>query len=292
MNSYIEMINQAIEYIEENIDGETKLCDISKQFYISEYHFERIFRAVIGTSLKNYIIGRKLTKAFYRVISSDDLIINISMDYGFKYPEVFSRAFKRQFGISPQKCRKDMIRVNTIEKANIINREFVSCPRGLTLKVEYVYLETIRLKGILMDVDINEVGYESIIRNRSETFIDKISNINNLNYDKFYSMVNWLDYESGNYNIFSGIESNEGDNLKHCTGRIINGGWFARFNYNGEMLEICTTLLNDLFKWIAVNEVKLNSNDVGIISVYDKNYFDSSEVHILIPVVIADLSDS
>lgn len=289
MNSYVKMINEAIENIEENIEGETKISNISKQFYLSEYHFERVFRAIVGNSLKNYILGRKLTKAFYRLNSSDDSIINIAMEYGFKYPEVFSRAFKRQFGISPQKCRKDNIKVNTIEKANIINREFVSCPMGLSLKVDYVYLETIRLKGILMDIDINELDYESIIRNTSEKFLDNIKNIDSLSYDKFYSMVNGLDYENSRYKIFSGIESNEIDDLENCTDNIINGGWFARFTYNGEMLEICSTLLNDLFKWITVNEVKLNSNDVGIISIYDKNYFDSKEVHIFIPVDISNL---
>ena len=57
MNSYIEMINQAIEYIEESIEREIELSNISKQFYLSEYHFERAFRAIVGTNLKKYILN-------------------------------------------------------------------------------------------------------------------------------------------------------------------------------------------------------------------------------------------
>jgi AraC family transcriptional regulator len=46
MNFYIKIINEAIEYIEDNINREFDLSSISKQFYMSEYHFERIFKSL------------------------------------------------------------------------------------------------------------------------------------------------------------------------------------------------------------------------------------------------------
>lgn len=289
MNSYITMVSETIEYIEDNIYSDFSLSDISKQFYMSEYHFERIFRALVGNSLKRYILGRKLTLAFYKLTSSNSSVIDIAMDYGFKYPEVFSRAFKKQFGISPQECRRKMITVKTVEKASIIPRNIISYSGGLAIKASYIHLEKILLEGVFMDVDINDSEFKSVIRGTSEGFLDKVQNINDLHYDKFYSLVSSLNYRSDKYSIFSGIESNETKKLETCKFSTIQCGWYAKFTYQGEMLDICSTFLDDLFKWIALNEIKLVSNNVCIISIYDKNYFSTREVEILIPVTMPKL---
>ncbi|WP_169911710.1 hypothetical protein [Clostridium oryzae] len=53
------------------------------------------------------------------------------------------------------------------------------------------------------------------------------------------------------------------------------------------MLDVCSTFLDDLFKWIAVNEVKLAPNKIGLVSVYDKDYFITKRVQVMIPVVLA-----
>lgn len=63
MNLYIEIINQTIDYIEENITNKLTLLEISKQFNISEYHFNRMFKTVVGKTLKQYILERKLANA-------------------------------------------------------------------------------------------------------------------------------------------------------------------------------------------------------------------------------------
>ena len=67
VNSYVELINTTIDYIEENIGERLTLGDISRQFCVSEFHFNRMFKTVDGKTLKQYILGRKLTKAFERL---------------------------------------------------------------------------------------------------------------------------------------------------------------------------------------------------------------------------------
>ncbi len=69
-------------------------------------YFQHLFTAVTGFSVMNYVRKQKLQKSLLELSTSDKNIIEIAMDFGFEYEEVFIRAFKREFGISPGKYRK------------------------------------------------------------------------------------------------------------------------------------------------------------------------------------------
>ena len=105
MNLYVSAIHETIEYIEYNIGESLQLADLSAHAGISDFHFNRIFKTVTGTTLKQYVLGRKLTNALEQLRSTNKSVTEIAMDVGFDYPEVFSRAFKKQFGLSPTNIR-------------------------------------------------------------------------------------------------------------------------------------------------------------------------------------------
>ncbi len=60
---YIEIVNDAIQYIESNLHRKMELASL---YYISPMHFYRIFRAVINQTIKSYILGRRLSQAAMR----------------------------------------------------------------------------------------------------------------------------------------------------------------------------------------------------------------------------------
>jgi AraC family transcriptional regulator len=120
------VINEIIEYIECNICESLQLTDLSAQAGISDFHFNRIFKTVSGITLKQYVLGRKLTKALELLKNTDKSVIEIAMDLSFDYPEVFSRAFKKQFGLSPSDIRQQKIRVDGIKKAAIVERDIIN----------------------------------------------------------------------------------------------------------------------------------------------------------------------
>lgn len=97
MNFYVVVINQAIDYIEDNIFEKLSLSVLSQQFKISDFHFNRMFKTVSGITLKQYLLGRRLTKAMELLGKTNRSVIDIALDSGFEYPEVFSRAFKKLF---------------------------------------------------------------------------------------------------------------------------------------------------------------------------------------------------
>ena len=120
-------MNHALNYIEENLTDEIKL-DIAAQIVgCSVWEFQRLFSFVTHTSLGEYIRGRKLALAANDIQTSDEKIINIGNKYGYESPAAFSRAFGRQYGVSPSSARGAGVTLTPYPKIifQIINEERV-----------------------------------------------------------------------------------------------------------------------------------------------------------------------
>jgi len=101
----VDGIQRAIDFIEDNICDDLNVKEIASQAYLSSYHFQRIFSAVCGVSVGEYMRSRRLTLAGIEIGHSDTKIVDIALKYGYESPESFSRAFSRFHGISPMAAR-------------------------------------------------------------------------------------------------------------------------------------------------------------------------------------------
>jgi AraC family transcriptional regulator len=100
-------MGQVIEYIEENLTSEIDLKIIAKIAGYSMWDFQRMFSFVSYTTIGDYIRGRKLTAASHEIQNTMEKIIDIAIKYGYDSSSAFSRAFSRQFGVSPIVARNE-----------------------------------------------------------------------------------------------------------------------------------------------------------------------------------------
>jgi len=100
-------MNQAVNYIEENLAREIKLEVAARIVGCSMWEFQRMFSFVTHTTLGEYIRSRKLSSAAADIQNSDEKIIDIALKYGYESSAAFSRAFSRQFGIAPSQARSE-----------------------------------------------------------------------------------------------------------------------------------------------------------------------------------------
>jgi len=98
-------MNNALDYIEKNLADEIKLEIAAKFVGCSVWEFQRLFSFVAHISLGEYIRRRKLDLAARDIQSSEDKITDIGLKYGYDSPAAFSRAFSRQYGVSPSAAR-------------------------------------------------------------------------------------------------------------------------------------------------------------------------------------------
>lgn len=101
----IKRMNDALNYIEENLDNEIDLKEVARLALCSEYHFQRMFSFLAGISLSEYIRRRRLTLAAFEIKNSSIRIIDIAIKYGYKSPDSFTRAFQNLHGITPSEAR-------------------------------------------------------------------------------------------------------------------------------------------------------------------------------------------
>ena len=105
---YERRINRALEYIQNNLDGDLSLEAVSRAAAFSPYHFHRIFRALAGQTIREYVQRRRLNRAARRLVF--DLrasITDIALDCGFSSSSAFARSFKDSFGVSASTFRRN-----------------------------------------------------------------------------------------------------------------------------------------------------------------------------------------
>ncbi|MDP4095125.1 MAG: AraC family transcriptional regulator [Bacillota bacterium] len=284
MNLYVSIISEVVEHIECCIGESLQLSELSSRAGISDFHFNRMFKTVAGVTLKQYILGRKLTIAMEQLKSTKKPVIDIAMELGFQYPEVFSRAFKKQFGASPVNFREMQPLLNGTPKARIVERDIINYRGSLALKGNSVFLDTFTLGGVQTKVSVNSTNFKQILSAKTEGFLLETSNNIMFNDDRFYTVVSCSGKENGEYNIFCGKKAIQDVNISQYEEFAVPSGWYIVFIYNGDMFDIQEVFIDDLYKWIMVKEAELKPNGIGMLNIYESNYPDNKTVQILVPV--------
>jgi AraC family transcriptional regulator len=75
----------------------------------SRFHLHRAFREVVGETPKQYQLRLQLERAAVALACTSDSVLDVALASGFSGPEVFSRAFRRHFGMTPSRYRQSAL---------------------------------------------------------------------------------------------------------------------------------------------------------------------------------------
>jgi len=103
----LERMNDALNYIEENLDKEIDFKQAARLAACSEYHLQRMFSFLAGITLSEYVRRRRLTLAAFDLINGDMRVIDVAVKYGYNSPDSFTRAFQNMHGITPSQARNN-----------------------------------------------------------------------------------------------------------------------------------------------------------------------------------------
>ncbi|AJA46511.1 transcriptional regulator, AraC family [Clostridium pasteurianum DSM 525 = ATCC 6013] len=118
--NYDTCIEKSIEYIERNLNKKIELEGLAEKAFLSKYHFHRVFHAIVGEPVGEYVRKRRLSEAASELVNTDDKIVNIALKYQFSSQESFTKAFKKLYGIPPREFRKNKINITPISSKNKI----------------------------------------------------------------------------------------------------------------------------------------------------------------------------
>ncbi len=99
-------VHQALEYIRNNYANGITVGDVAHYIALNRSYLFTLFQRVLDISPRDYLASFRLTRAKEQLTLTDASISNIAMSCGYQDPQVFSKAFKQQFGITPAKYRR------------------------------------------------------------------------------------------------------------------------------------------------------------------------------------------
>lgn len=146
---YYNRIQNAIEFIERNLEEKLNIADIASKACFSPFHFQRLFQAISGFSVQEYIRKRRMAEAAALLKATDKNILELAVAFEYGSQEAFARAFESCFGITPAKYRKTEIAIKKLDKIN-----FLDFRKGIEGDVDMNKPEIIQLGKIHI------VGYE------------------------------------------------------------------------------------------------------------------------------------
>ncbi|MEU5401551.1 AraC family transcriptional regulator [Streptomyces sp. NPDC005963] len=102
----LEPLNDALSHIEDHLGDRIDMAELARIAMTSEYHLRRMFSALAGIGLSEYVRRRRLTLAGAEVIAGRRTLLDISQSYGYASSEAFARAFRAMQGIGPSEARR------------------------------------------------------------------------------------------------------------------------------------------------------------------------------------------
>lgn len=101
-NIYSLKINQVIDYISANLHQSLQLDVIADKINVSQRQLLRIMRSVLNEPLSMYIARQRIERAVLYMQTEKMNLTKLATMVGYDNPQSFSKAFKRQMGISPK----------------------------------------------------------------------------------------------------------------------------------------------------------------------------------------------
>ena len=106
MQGWIEGFQASMSFIEENLTELPDITEIAGIAGLSPFYYQRIFGALCGITVGDYIRARRMTLAAQELAGTDAKVIDVALKYGYDSPDSFARAFQRFHGITPSAAKE------------------------------------------------------------------------------------------------------------------------------------------------------------------------------------------
>jgi AraC family transcriptional regulator len=102
----VSVTARAIWYIESHLSGDLSLEAVAGAVGVSRFHLSRAFSVTAGCALASYVRARRLSLAARTLEGGAPDILAVALDAGYGSHEAFTRAFRQQFGLTPDELRE------------------------------------------------------------------------------------------------------------------------------------------------------------------------------------------
>ena len=106
MQGWIGGFQESIDLIEQHLTDDLDIEVIAGKAALSPFYYQRIFGALCGVTVGEYIRARRMTLAAQELSRKDVKVIDVAVKYGYDSPDSFSKAFQKFHGITPLQAKE------------------------------------------------------------------------------------------------------------------------------------------------------------------------------------------
>lgn len=289
--NYLEQLEKAVIFIENNLNEDIRVNEVAGIAGYSYYHFHRIFEAVLGETVGNYIRSRRLARAANALLYTEKKILDIAVSYQFESQEAFNRAFKKAYRVSPGTYRKNRIDTIIGSKKELTPIHLKHLSESVTLQPDIRQLDSVKLIGIRGKTSLRNNKLPELWQTfnaRVEEIKTRTSGIRGYGVCETDQDFDLNQFDEGTEtNHFIGAEVIDfADIPQGMAAKTLDGGKYAVFTHRGKMNTLQMTYEYIWGTWVLCSGFEIDPRDD--FEFYDERYLepenDMSEFDIYIPV--------
>ena len=246
----MKSLGKAAWYIETHFGSEISLPDVAEAAGLSKFHLVRAFSTYAGKSVMRYVRGRRLSEAAKRLASETCGILDVALEAGYNSHEAFTRAFKEQFGITPDQLRK----THSLEKIQLVEPYKMEEKPTKLPEPRMVDSDAMIIVGLKKRYS-DETSAQ--IPAQWQAFQPHIGNVNNQKGNVAFGVMCNSDDE-GNIDYLTGVEvSQYSEAVKELDGLRVSPQTYAIFKHDGHVSEVRRTWKTIFGEWLPNASCKL-----------------------------------
>lgn len=248
-NEHQQRIARVIDHVFKHSNEDLSIDTLAKVAHYSPFHFQKVFKQLVGETPKQYSLKLRLETAFlFLVIYPRKPIGEVALESGFSSPAIFSRAIKGYFGHSPDQLRQMPHRQRmTILHDRQSHHSMPSSSPAHTEPFVAPDIQIVRKKQVSGIYQLTSFNDPAAIR-RAFRALNRFARTNGIESPCLYGILSPLRRSS--YRAFLPFTSNGKQPFPTCE---IPSGTFASFSVTGDLQKTKKALHYFAHRWLPVN---------------------------------------
>ena len=251
---YLEQVQRGIDYVEQHLDHDISVNQVAHAAGISQWHFQRIFKALTNETLKTYIRARRFANSLGKLMATNERILDVALQAGFESQESFTRAFKQAFNMTPNEYRKLGKNKRFLKKIRIDSEYLAHINRNISLQPEIYQQKKMTLVGLrtrFYSVDSEKNNIASKLPPLWVQFVERLQEISYRIPGMCYGLVRQTSADSDLLEYYAAVAVDRLENLPDGMVSIeLPETQYARFTHHGLPTLLDTTVNFIYSNWL------------------------------------------
>ncbi|CAM3711427.1 helix-turn-helix transcriptional regulator [Marinicrinis lubricantis] len=278
---HYEIIEHALIHIEDNLQHPISVDSVADTFHMSKYYFHRLFSAMMGCSLNQYILSRRLNASLGFIQDSSLALTDIAYQLNFGTQSSFTRAFKRKYRISPSSLRQGQMTIPQSPIPSVVKRPVKNLNGDIVTEFTLTKLESIRVSGIAFEVDLASDDYKTKIRSHAQMLLNQMDETI---HGSCYMIYSNCQPGSTRFKALFGIPRDIQIDEPYFFTVDVPQLFCAKFKYFGDLLEIGDVLKTDYARFLKISKQETEDSHIELIQAFDDIHNLESAYHIYAPI--------